>query len=74
MYYKKTYFKQDHIPAKINCKVLVLHGYKDTLAPPTSLAEFHEEMNKSQADAQVHVFGTAYHAFTDEGANNPENG
>lgn len=60
--------------AKINAKILALHGYEDKSEPPGNLAEFHAEMASRGADWQTHVFGNTMHAFTNPKANDPAAG
>lgn len=50
---------------KINSKVLALHGYKDPQIPESQIKAFCKEMDKKQADWQLHYYGNAKHAFTD---------
>jgi len=50
---------------KISAKVLALHGYKDPQVPHSQIHEFMEEMDKKNADWQLHYYGNAKHAFTD---------
>lgn len=56
-----------YAPAKIQAKVLVLHGYDDPMASPDNVLAFAEEMTAAGADWQIHVYGNTVHAFT-----NPE--
>lgn len=60
--------------SKIDSSVLVLHGWEDPVAKPTSVLSFAEEMTQAQADWQIHCYGHAQHAFTFVGANIPELG
>ena len=59
---------------KINAKVLVLHGWKDPMVPPSDVVNFAKEMDTMSADWQLHAFGNAMHAFTKTGMNDAENG
>ena len=59
---------------KITAKVLVLHGWKDPMVPPADVINFAKEMVEMSADWQLHAFGSAMHAFTKAGANDPDNG
>ncbi len=54
---------------KIRSKVLVLHGYNDPMASHTQILEFQKEMDASQADWQMHIYGQAMHGFTNPQAN-----
>ncbi len=55
-------------------KILILHGYKDPVAPQSELRSFELEMNKANIDWQAHVYGNAMHAFATPGANDPASG
>lgn len=57
--------------AKINPKVLALHGYDDPMAQPQDMVGFADEMTEAQADWQLHAFGKTMHAFTNKDANDP---
>lgn len=59
---------------KINAKVLALHGWDDPMAPPSDVEAFGAEMNKAQADWQLHAYGGTMHAFTNPAANDPDFG
>ena len=59
---------------KIDAKVLVLHGWKDPMVPPNDVVSFAKEMDQMSADWQLHAFGSAMHAFTKTGANDPDSG
>lgn len=58
----------------INPKILIQHGWKDPMAPPDMVIAINEELGARGADWQLHAFGTALHAFTTQGANNPDFG
>lgn len=65
----------DNVSARpIKAKALVLHGWKDPLAPPEDVLAFAEEMNSRGADWQLHAYGNALHAFTNPGANDADHG
>lgn len=51
----------------IKAKVLVCHGAADSLVTMAQLAAFEQQMGKTGADWQIHVYGGAAHGFT-----NPE--
>ena len=59
---------------KISSKVLVLHGWRDPLAPPEQVLSFADEMANHGADWQLQVYGNCMHAFTNPEAEAPENG
>ena len=62
------------VSGSINAKVLVEHGWRDPLAAPEKIVAFGDEMNARGADWQLHAHGRAMHAFTNPGANSPDNG
>ncbi len=64
--------KPDMGGSKIPAPILMLHGYKDTLAPKSDLAALEEELDARGADWQVHTYGEAMHAFTNPKVNMPE--
>lgn len=55
----------------IRSKVLILHGYQDTVTPLEELTRFEKEMT---GDWQVHIYGNAMHAFATPEANDPKAG
>ncbi|MEM9740308.1 MAG: dienelactone hydrolase family protein [Pseudomonadota bacterium] len=59
---------------KIDAKVIAYHGWLDPMAKPEDVMGLSEEMVAAEADWQLYGFGTAMHAFTTPGANNPEMG
>jgi dienelactone hydrolase len=66
-------------PPKELCKpararVLVLHGFRDPMAPPEHLVALGHELLGLGADVQLHAYGSAMHAFTNPAANQPERG
>lgn len=65
----------DNLPqGQITASVLVLHGYKDTMATPEHLAAVQQELAASGGDWQTHCYGQAFHAFTNPQANDHELG
>jgi dienelactone hydrolase len=58
----------------IRPKVLVLHGWRDPIAPPDAMVALGEELSRGGADWQIHAYGEAGHAFADPAANAPERG
>lgn len=60
--------------AKINAKVLALHGWDDPMATPSDVEAFGKEMTEAQADWQLHAYGGTMHAFTNPAANDPDFG
>jgi dienelactone hydrolase len=50
----------------IAMKLLVCHGWEDPLAPPATTVELAQELTAAHADWQLHAYGHAGHAFTDE--------
>ena len=59
---------------KISSKVLVLHGWRDPLAPPDQVLAFADEMASHDADWQLQVYGNCMHAFTNPEAEAPADG
>lgn len=60
--------------AKIQAKILALHGHDDPMAPPAQVLAFQEEMTKARADWQMVIYGNTKHAFTNPLANDPDFG
>lgn len=58
----------------IKAKILVLHGWEDPYAKPDEVLGLAKELTAAKADWQIHAYGHAMHAFTAEGANQPEGG
>ncbi|MEH3037062.1 MAG: dienelactone hydrolase family protein [Sphingomonas adhaesiva] len=50
----------------IAMKLLVCHGWEDPLAPPATTVALAQELTAAKADWQLHAYGHAGHAFTDE--------
>ena len=50
----------------IAMKLLVCHGWEDPLAPPDAMVALGRELTEGKADWQIHAYGNAGHAFTDE--------
>jgi dienelactone hydrolase len=48
---------------KIQAKILILHGFLDTIASQEELRRFENAMNQANVDWQTHIFGNAMHAF-----------
>lgn len=59
---------------KIDPKVIAFQGFDDPMAGPDDLKAFGAEMTERKADWQLYTFGNVAHAFTNEAANQPENG
>lgn len=60
--------------AQIAAKILVLHGWKDPLAPPEQVTALAAELDQQGADWQIHAYGLAAHAFTNPSADDADNG
>lgn len=61
-------------PGAISARLLVCHGHLDTLVPPAQVRAFEDEMDRAQADWQIHVYARARHGFTNvaaDGSINP---
>ncbi len=50
----------------ITAKLLVCHGWEDPIAPPEKTVALAQELTESGADWQIHAYGHAGHAFTDQ--------
>jgi len=48
----------------VKAKILVLHGWDDPLAPPSSLLALATELTEAKVDWQIHAYGHTVHAFT----------
>lgn len=59
---------------EIKAKILVLHGYLDSVSPMSELVIFQKEMDHAGVDWQCHLFGEAHHAFATPSANDPTSG
>lgn len=59
---------------KISAKVLIEHGWQDPMAKPDDVLAIAKEMTEAGADWQLHAHGNSMHAFTTQGANNPDMG
>lgn len=55
--------------APIQTQVLVLHGNLDPMAPPQQVMQLGQELTARKALFETHVYGKAYHAFTNPEAN-----
>jgi len=60
--------------APIAAKVLVLHGWKDPLAPHEDVLTLTRELSDAGCDWQTILYGQAAHAFTNLAANNHRDG
>jgi dienelactone hydrolase len=54
----------------ITAKVLVIHGWKDPLAPHEHVLTLARELSDAGSDWQVILYGQSAHAFTNPAANN----
>jgi len=50
----------------IAAKLLICHGWEDPIAPPEKTVALAQELTESGADWQIHAYGHAGHAFTDQ--------
>ena len=50
----------------IVAKLLVCHGWDDPLGPPDAVVALAQELSEGKADWQIHAYGNAGHAFTDQ--------
>ncbi len=60
--------------AAITAKLLICHGWDDPLAPPEAVTALATELSAAKCDWQIHAYGGAGHAFTDESVHMPEKG
>lgn len=62
-----VYDRPDYANADpIRAKLLVCHGWEDPVAPPEKTVALAQELTESGADWQIHAYGHAGHAFTDQ--------
>lgn len=59
---------------KIQAKILVLHGFLDTITSQEELRRFENEMSDANVDWQTHIFGNAMHGFANPEANDAKMG
>lgn len=64
----------EKLDAKVQARLLVLHGQDDPMVPPSDLGLFAEEMKRINADWQLHAYPGVVHAFTVPEANDPDFG
>lgn len=62
------------IDANVQARILILHGQDDPMVPPSDIGPFAEEMQRIDADWQLHAYPRVMHAFTKPGANDPDFG
>jgi dienelactone hydrolase len=60
--------------AKIEAKILMLHGYDDPMATPEHVVAIANELTQAKADWQLHAYGHTSHAFTNPEAQSPDHG
>lgn len=60
--------------ASITAKILILHGWKDTVAPSADVLAITRELSDAGADWQLTVYGRAMHAFTNPAVHDPQGG
>lgn len=58
----------------ILAKVLALHGHRDPMVPVEAVNQLEAELTAASVDWQIHVYGSAMHAFTNPRANDPDFG
>ncbi len=64
-----VYAKPDYATVDpIRAKLLVAHGWDDPLGPPDAVVGLAQELTDAKADWQLHAYGHAGHAFTDQSA------
>lgn len=57
--------------AMITAKLLICHGWDDPLCPPSATIALADELTAASADWQIHAYGGAGHAFTDDSVDMP---
>lgn len=60
--------------AAITARILILHGWRDTLVPPADVLAITRELSDAGADWQLTAYGSAMHAFTNRAMDEPRNG
>ncbi|MGH8133912.1 MAG: dienelactone hydrolase family protein, partial [Steroidobacteraceae bacterium] len=58
----------------ITARILILHGWKDPIAPTADVLAITRELTDAGADWQLNIYGRAMHAFTNPAANSPQSG
>lgn len=61
-------------PGAVRARIAAFTGARDPLVPPADVAAFQAEMTAADADWQLHVYGRAWHSFTNpavDGLNDP---
>jgi len=58
----------------VKARILALHGHDDPMVPPDQVLALETELSAAGADWQIHTYGKTMHAFTNPGANAPDNG
>jgi dienelactone hydrolase len=54
--------------------LLILHGYQDPMVSNDDIHSIQNELNKKISDWQMHIYGSATHAFTNPEANDQDSG
>lgn len=60
--------------SSVKAKILACHGALDPMVPSEQIKRFEEEMEQGQVDWQLHIYGSAMHAFTNPAANDADFG
>jgi len=60
--------------ADITARILILHGWRDTLVPPADVLAITRELSDAGAQWQLTAYGSAMHAFTNRAMDEPRNG
>ena len=58
----------------ITARILILHGWRDTLVPPADVLAITRELSDAGADWQLTIYGRAMHAFTNPAIDKPRDG
>jgi dienelactone hydrolase len=69
-------FNQPISPIAKNVKgsLLILHGFEDPLSTPENMQRLQTELNQTEIDWELDIYGHASHAFTNPVANDKEKG
>ena len=62
------------LDAKPKARLLVLHGQDDPMVPAEDVAQFSKEMQRIEADWQLHAYSGVVHSFTNPAAQDAELG
>lgn len=64
----------EKLDEKVHARILVEHGQDDPMVPPSQVGGFAEEMQRLNAEWQLHAYPGVMHSFTNPKANDPDFG